>query len=258
LNFRWPLALVIALAIAGCGGGGSKASTPTAPPDGGATATGTTPSAAVPTPAVSPASERTPETLAEAQADIDRIVLKPADLPEGWTSMSDATQTNEQLAAANPTAAASNTRCGRLVGRTTTLQPADVVGTFISGGVVSYFSQVTIYATNAGAADCAAEAAQQVAQPAHLAKAFGNLFVDPNAVVVTPVQYPAVADGSFAATLAGKVNASGTVIDLTLLIVAFRKGNVTAVVGSAANEAPPTDGLKPYVDLVVQRIGASQ
>lgn len=185
-------------------------------------------------------------------------MLKPADLPAGWTTASDDTQDNDKAAAADPTAAASNGRCGRLLGRTTTLQPENIVGTFISGGIVSYFSQVTVYATEGGAADCATEAAQRFAQPGALARAFGSLFVEPDAVVVKPVEYPTVADGSFAATLAGKVNANGTIIDLTLLIVAFRKGNVSAVVGSAANEAPPAEQLKPYVDLVLGRIGASQ
>ena len=242
----YALALALSLALAGCSGGSSKSS-PSATV--GASATAAPPS---------PSPERTPETLAQATSDLDSIVLKPADLPAGWTSMSDATQDNAQAAAADPVAAASNTRCGRLLGRTTTLQPENVVGTFISGGIVSYFSNVTVYATNAGAADCAAEAAQRLASPGELAKAFGALFVDPNAVVVTPVQYPTIADGSFAATLAGKVNASGTIIDLTLLIVAFRKGNVSAVVGSAANEPPPADQLTPYVDLVLKRIGPSQ
>lgn len=251
MRYTAALLLVLALAVAGCSGG-SKA-------NGGSTpGTGSPQASAAASGATAAAPERTPETLDEARAGLDRIVLKPADLPDGWTSMSDTTLDNAQAVAADPTAAASDARCGRLVGRTTTLQPANVVGSFISGEVVSYFSQVTVYATNAGAADCAAQAAQQLSQPGALAKAFGTLFVDPNAVVVTPVQYPTVADGSFAATLAGKVNANGTIIDLTLLVVAFRKGNVSAVVGSAANEAPPADALKPYVDLVAGRIGASQ
>jgi len=258
MKFIWLPVLAISLAIAGCGGDGSKSPSPTTR-GGTPAASATSGAAAAPTTsAASPEAERTPETQAQALSELDDIVLKPADLPTGWKSASDTTQTNQAAAADDPSSAASNERCGRLLARTTTLQPEDIVGTFISGGVVSYFSQATVFATNAGAADCSAEQAQRLSEPGQLAKAFGTLWVDPTAVVVTPVQYPAVADGSFAATLAGKVNASGTVIDLTLLIVAFREGNVTAVVGSAANEAPPADGLKPYVDLVAKRIAASR
>ena len=91
-----------------------------------------------------------------------------------------------------------------------------------------------------------------------MAKAFGTVFIDPATVVVTPVTYPTIADGSFAATLTGKIEAAGTIVDLTILIVAFRRGNVTAVVGSAAAFDPPTDELRPLVDLVLGRIKDAQ
>ena len=102
------------------------------------------------------------------------------------------------------------------------------------------------------------ESAQRFTQPGELARAFGQLFIDPNAVKVAAVNFPQVADSSFAATLNGMINAAGTQVDLTILVVGFRKGNVTAAVGSAASAAPSTDELKPYVDLVVQRIGDAQ
>ena len=67
--------------------------------------------------------------------------------------------------------------------------------------------------------------------------------------------YPATADGSFAATLTGQINAAGTTIDLTLLIVGFRKGNVTVVVGSVrSGQSPPTDELTPYLQKTLQRV----
>ncbi len=75
---------------------------------------------------------------------------------------------------------------------------------------------------------------------------------------MTPVSYPIVADGSFAATLSGQILVGGAPVDLTVLIVAFRKGNVAAVVGSAAASAPSTDELAPLVDLVIGRIAAAQ
>jgi polyhydroxybutyrate depolymerase len=212
---------------------------------------------AAPAPSESASQRDAPITAEQARSLLDGIVLKPADLPTGWKLASDATQDNVAAAAADPSGAASNTRCGRLLGRTTTNQPADVVAAFVAGQTVSFFSYVTAYATAAGAADCSAESSVRYQQPGQLARAFGGLFVDPNAVVVQPVGYPTIGDGSFAATLVGKVNASATVIDLTLLVVGFRKGNIIAVVGSAANGVPPTDELKMYVDLVLGRMDAT-
>ncbi|MDE3096111.1 MAG: hypothetical protein KGK07_08930 [Chloroflexota bacterium] len=237
-----PGVLVLAALLATAACGGSKKSGATAiAPIAGATAA---------------AAAATPMTIDQARALLARASLEPADLPAGWKVMSDTTTDNAAAAAADPSSAASNTRCGRLLGRTVADQPADPVPAFISGQTVSYFSSLTVYATAAGATDCSNEAAARYQQPGELAKAFGTLFTDPKAVVVKPVTFPATGDGSFAATLAGKVNVSGTIIDLTVLVVGFRKGNVTAVVGSAANEAPPMADLTPLVNLVLRRISA--
>jgi hypothetical protein len=281
-------ACALAFTFAACGGGSSKSPTPSAATKSPAPAASASASAATRTPlaaasaaggqataaataaGASPAAIATsappastaapsgapPATLAQATALLDRILIKPPDLPPDWNISSDTSQDNAAAAAADPSSAASNTSCSRLLARTITNMPADVVGTFISGKTVSYFSTATVYATAAGAAQCAALAAQKYTQPGQLARAFGTLFVSPDAVVVTPVSYPTVADGSFAATLAGKVNANGTIVDITLLIVGFRDGNVGAVVGAAANEAPPVAEVQPLVDLVVKRIGA--
>ncbi|MHB8375556.1 MAG: hypothetical protein ACYDEB_01180 [Dehalococcoidia bacterium] len=235
------LMLAAPVTAAACGGSSSKSG-----------ATATAPAAGVGT----RAAIETPVTLDQARALLARASLGPADLPAGWKVMSDTTTDNAAAATADPSSAASNTRCGRLLGRTATNQPADPVTAFISGQTVSYFSSLTVYATAAGAIDCSNEAAVRYQQPGELVKAFGTLFTDPKAVVVKPVTYPTVGDGSFAATLAGKVNVSGTIIDLTVLVVGFRKGNATAVVGSAANEAPPTADLTPLVNLVLRRIAA--
>ena len=103
------------------------------------------------------------------------------------------------------------------------------------------------------------EAASKLSEPGALAKQFGGVFEDPNAVIVSPVGYDAIADGSFAMTLTGQTSAAGTVIDLTPLIVGFRSGNITAVVGSArSGSAPPTSELKQYVSLVLKRIQENQ
>ena len=197
-------------------------------------------------------------TSEQAQALLQDASLTPKDLPQGWKTMADTTQDNAAAAAADPSHAGSIERCGRLLARTVANQPADVVNSYLGGETVSFFSTLTVYATEAGAADCAGETAQRYAQPGELARAFGQLFIDPNAVQVATVSYPQVGDGSFAATLSGQINAAGTQVDLTILIVGFRKGNVTGAVGSAASAAPSTTELTPYVDLVLQRIASAQ
>jgi len=272
-----------AVAASACGGGGgTKTGTPTTGATAGAptaqrsapavtvatapaAATASTTTSASPTKAAaaptqsaagSPAasSGRT-YSAAEAKTIVDATVLLPPDLPSGWKIQTDTTADNAAAAVTDPKGSASFERCGRLLARTAVNQPFDVVQTFLAGETLSFFSAVTVYATEAGAIDCATEAAQRLAQPGELARALGSLFINPDAVVVTPVDYPQTADGSFAATLTGQINANGTTVDLTVLIVAFRKGNVTAVVGSArSGQSPPTAELAPYVDKTVQRI----
>lgn len=291
-----PVALASAAILTACGGGGgSKTSTPTVAPKATAAAsssasaktaaaTGTagsaTSAASGSTPSTSGGSTSAPGGAATAPASaptapagtasgpsadaakapalLNAAMIVPADLPAGWTTVSDTSQDNAAAAAADPTTAASNTRCGRLLGRTLVTQPADIVSTYLAGQTVSFFSQATAYATTAGAIDCANEAAGKLTQPGQLARAFGTLFTDPDTVVVTPVQFKQVADGLFAATLAGQTNANGVVVDIVVLVVAFREGNVSMVIGSAANTAPSTTELEPLVDLVVGRVAAAQ
>ncbi|HMC71093.1 MAG TPA: hypothetical protein VKJ07_18195 [Mycobacteriales bacterium] len=258
-------AIGAAMFAAACGGGSSKSatSTPEAASSSTAAATvsrGTPPALSTPVAAATTTgSGQTGTTLTAEQAKtlIDNAVLMPKDLPTGWTIMGDTTQDNVAAATADPTHAGSIERCGRLLGRTVTNQPADVVTAYLGGETVSFFSTLTAYATAAGALDCSTETAQRYAQPGEFAKAFGQLFVDPTAVKITTVDYPQVGDASFAATLEGLINAAGTQVDLTILIVAFRDGNVTGAVGSAAQAAPMTTELKPYVDLVLQRVNAA-
>jgi hypothetical protein len=198
-------------------------------------------------------------TQEEAEALLAYALLQPDDITSpGWVIQSDDITDNATADAANPDLAASNERCGRLLARTITNFPPDVTGNYIGGLTVSYFSTATVYETGAGAADCSAEAAARLAQPCELARTFGGVFKDPCAVVVTPVEAPTVADGAIAFTLAGKSDAGGLEIDLTILAVAFTSDNVTAVVGSAGASAPSTEDLSPYVDLVAERIEEAQ
>jgi len=281
----------VAIATWGCGGGGGAKQTPTpgaaatstpraatptassgstaptsaaAAPTPAEAAAAPTPAAAAPTTAPPPPAPPAPPagktyTAEQATALVNAASLTPADLPAGWKIQSDTTTDNAAAAAADPVAAPGITRCVRLTGRTVTNFPADPIAAFIGGTTLSFFTTATAYATVDGAADCAIEAGVRFQQPGELAKAFGSVFVDPASVAVAPFTYAQVADGSFAATLTGKVNASGTTIDLTILIVAFRKGNVTAVVGSArSGQTPPAAELTPLVDRVIGRIVALQ
>ena len=195
----------------------------------------------------------------EAEALLAYALLHPDDITTpGWVIQSDEPTDNAAAAEANPEQAASIERCGRLFSRIITNFPPDVTGNYIGGLTVSFFSQGTVYETGAGAADCSSEAAARFAQPCELARTFGDLFIDPCAVVITPVEFATVADSTTAFTLAGKSLAGDLEIDLTILAVAFSSDNVTAVVGSAAATAPSTEELQPYVELVADRIAEAQ
>jgi hypothetical protein len=137
--------------------------------------------------------------------------------------------------------------------------PEEIVTRYLGGQAVSFFTNMTVYATEAGAADCAAEAAINFTQNTSLlVQAFGTVFVDPSAVVVSGTPWPPIGDGSIAFTLKGKTDANGTIVDLTILVVAFRRGNVAAVVGSAAAQTPSSTELSPHVNTVLARIAAAQ
>jgi hypothetical protein len=197
-------------------------------------------------------------TQAEAAAFLEAVLLAPGDLPGAFSVNSDVTNDNAAAAAADPVGGASFERCGRLLSRQRVNNATEIVSAYISGQTVSFFSLATVYATAAGAQDCAAESSVRFQDRRELAKAFGTVFVDPAQVVVTDVDFPRTGDGSFAATLAGQTNAQGTVVNLTILIVAFLRGNTTVVVGSAASGAPTTAELAPLVNLVLQRVDANR
>lgn len=276
-----------ALLASACGGGSKKDTTATASPQaktaaatapaktptaGGASpttgATTAAPSApATPAPAAATAVDSAPPppsgktyTEVQAKALLDDASLKPADVGPDWSIMSDKPTNNAEAAAADPVGGASFERCGRLAGRLLTDSPKDVVSAYLGGMIVAAFSSITVYSTAAGAADCAAEGAVRYAKPGELARAFATVFVNPDAVVVKPVEYPQVGDGSFATSLTGDINAAGTVVQLQIVFVAFLKGNTTAVVGVATAPLtnPSTTELKPFVDIVSQRVAANQ
>lgn len=201
-----------------------------------------------------------PWTEEHAALLLDAALLEPADLPLGpWNLQTDTVSTNADAAQANPEDADLNERCGRLLARTTVNQVEDAVGAFIAGETLSFFSTATVYESEDGATDCSAESATRLAEPGALARAFGELFIDPDAVQVAVADFPPVIEGQFSATLTGQIDAAGTVIDLTLLILAFQSENVTATVGSArSGSTPPADELREFAELVLARIQANQ
>jgi hypothetical protein len=243
----------------------SAASEPTAPPQqpntpapGAATQPPT--GSAPPPPPPPPAATGRVWTLAEAQALLGTAPLTPGDLSGAWEIGMDIAQDNATAGAADPRGAASYQRCGRLSGRLLTNAPVadQLVSRYLGGESVAFFTQLTVYATAEGAADCAIEGAIRYSEPGELAKAFGEIFVKTVPVVVAQVAYPQIADGAIAWTLAGKTAAQGLEVDLKILVVAFRKGNVTAVVGSAAAFDPSVAELTPHVNTVLARITAAQ
>jgi len=268
--FRISLAVAImvttAVAVGACSGSDQKEATPTnTAPSATAAISAATP--AGPTTATTPRATLPPTTPgadfddARATALVNAVVLLPDDLDviAPWKIQSDTTADNAAFAAAQPEQAGDVEACGRLVGRTVTLQPEDIINAFIGGQTLTFFSLVTIYKNPEGATTCANLAAQRLAAPGALAGQFGGVFIDPAAVVVTPVDFAAVGEGSFAGTLTGQTNAQGTVVDITILVVAFKSGSATVAVGSVrAGATPPQDELKPYVDLVLQRLEANQ
>jgi hypothetical protein len=255
----------IALTAAACGGGGGDDTTTPTTAAPARTAVAATPekaaSTAAPRATLPPRASGADYDEPAANALIEAALLLPEDLDvlAPWKVQSDATQDNTAFAAAQPDYAGDVETCGRLAGRTVTLQPEDILNAFIGGETLTFFSQLTVYKNAAGATACADLAAQRLAVPGALARLFSGVFIDPNAVIVTPVDYPRAGDSSFAATLTGQTNAQGAIVDITILVVGFRTGNVTAAVGSVrSGAAPPQDELRPYVDLVLGRLQANQ
>lgn len=255
-------ALVAAAAASACGDDGGSDTTPTPNP------TSPTPEAtAAPTraPQPTPRVVRTPGAaldIAAARAILDAVLLKPEDIAadDPWVAGNDTEQDNAAAVAARPEFAASVESCGRLLSRTLLLSPEDVAAAFLTASTLAFFSTGTVYATPDGAAQCAAEAAARISDPQQLVQEFPDVFVDPSLVEVELVpDFPQIGDGSFAATLTGDFDANGLTIPLTILVVAFTEGNVSAAVGSArSGEAPPIDELAPLAELVHARIAANQ
>ncbi len=175
--------------------------------------------------------------------------LALADLPAGWTILSDTAGVSD----------ANSASCGWLGSRTVTNLVGDPIQAFVDGETLAFLSSATVFATEAGAADCAKSATAGFRTSGDIARLFGNLFIEPDAVVVTEVGAPTVGDSSIAGTLTGKISVQGNIIDLTVLVVVYRKGNVTGAVASArSGHIPPLSELQPLIEVTIGRLSATQ
>lgn len=267
-------AFAFALVLSACGGGDDdddggdgESNTPAASETSDATepAGGSTPATGGSIDIVStpPAESDRVWTLEEAQALLDTLPIMPADLDSMWVVQSDTSQDNAAAVAAGVQGAESFERCGRLLSRTLVNFPTgdQIVSRYIGGETVSYFSTFTVYATDAGANDCAAENLERLVSGGcpEIAKAFGQVFIDPNAVSCVPFEFPAIANGNGGGLgLNGKTNAQGMIVDLAIKVVSFRYGNVTVVVGMAAAFDPAEEELAPLVETVLARLEAGR
>jgi len=203
-------------------------------------------------------------TLDEAQTLLETLPLVPADLPSEWLLNTDTVQDNAAATADGDLGAASFERCGRLLSRlVVNMAPEDqTVARYVGGETVSFFSTFTVYATDAGAADCAAETLERFVSGGcpELARAFGEVFIDPAAVSCVPFAFPPLGNNTAGGGigLSGKISAAGTIVDLTIRVVSLRYGNVTGVIGSAAAFDPSIDELIPLAQTVLDRLEAAR
>jgi hypothetical protein len=203
-------------------------------------------------------------TIEEARALLETLPIVPADLTSVWNIGTDTVADNAAAAATDAAGAGSYERCGRLLSRlVVNMAPQDqTVSRYIGGETVSYFSQFVVYATDAGAADCAAENLQRFVSGGcvEIAKAFGSIFIDPAAVSCVPFAFPALGSNETGGGigLTGQISAAGQIVNLTIRVVAFRYGNVTAVLGSAAAFDPSIEELVPLAETLLERLAATR
>jgi hypothetical protein len=198
-------------------------------------------------------------TMPMARSLLNAAALSPRDFTGSWTATTDLIQDNAAVAAADPALGASAARCGRLLGRTVVLQPADLLTAYLSGKPVTAFHELIVYASAAGAADCSAELQQRYRQPGELARALG-VFDDPAATQLAIVDFPTVGNESFAATLDGLVTVGPYHAGVNLFLVMFRAGNIVAVVGVVRHHNAETTGpemLTPLLNILLARIAAA-
>jgi hypothetical protein len=238
-------AIVALLAgLAGCGGQDEEAGAPTAP-----AATPTTAAAEPPVGAVS---------AEEARDKLERVTIVMDDIGSGYAVLNDEYTDNAAASAAQSDPAVALTflnDAGRVLGRTLAYIAEDTTGAAVAGESVSIFSNVNVFQDATGAAQYYVLSTQMVAEGSGVGAQLGDLFVEPSAVQVAPVEFSAIGDRSQAFSLAGQTEAQGQQYPVTALLAVVQRGPVTAFVGSVRVVTPPdVQEVESLAQLLVDRI----
>lgn len=196
--------------------------------------------------------------MEEARDKLTRVAILMDDIGSGFTVLNDEYVDNAQASAQQPDPATTQTFLdgwGRVLGRTVVYIVEDTVGAALAGESVSFFSNVNAFQDAEGAAQYYAVATSLIGQGAGVATEFQDLFVDPASVQAAPYEFPSVGDESSAFTLTGDTEAEGQLYSATILLVALRKGPVTAFVGSIRIVVPPdVPEVERLAELLIDRI----
>jgi len=242
LSFVAIVALLVGLA--GCGDQDEEAGAPT------------TPTAAPATVAAEPSAGALSEE--EARDKLERVTILADDLDPGYIVLNDEYADNAAASAAQPDPAVALTflnDAGRVLGRTLAYIAEDTAQAAVAGESVSIFSNVNVFQDATGAAQYFAVSTQMVAEGAGVGSQLGDLFVDPAAVEVAPVEFSAIGDRSQAFSLAGQTEAQGQQYPVTALLAVIQRGPVTAFVGSVrVVTSPDVQEVESLARLLVERI----
>jgi hypothetical protein len=238
-------AIVALLAgLAGCGGQDEEAGAPTAPAATPATAAAEPPVGAV--------------SAEEARDKLERVTILMDDIGSGYAVLNDEYTDNAAASAAQSDPAVALTflnDAGRVLGRTLAYIAEDTTGAAVAGESVSIFSNVNVFQDATGAAQYYVLSTQMVAEGSGVGAQLGDLFVEPGAVQVAPVEFSAIGDRSQAFSLAGQTEAQGQQYPVTALLAVVQRGPVTAFVGSVRVVTPPdVQEVESLAQLLVDRI----
>jgi hypothetical protein len=235
---------VLLVGLAGCGGQDEEAGAPSA-----STATPATAAAEPSAGALS---------VEEARDKLERVTILIDDIGSGYIVLNDEYTDNAAASATQPdpaVALAFLNDAGRVFGRTLTYIAEDTTGAAVAGESVSIFSNVNIFQDATGAAQYYVVSSEIVAEGSGVGSQLGDLFVDPAAVQVTPMEFSAIGDRSQAFSLAGQTEAEGQQYPVTALLAIIQRGPVTAFVGSVRVATPPdVQEVESLAQLLVDRI----
>lgn len=236
--------LALLMGLAGCGGGDEEPGAPSAPAAAPTAAAAEPPAGAV--------------SAEEARDKLQRVTVLMDDIGSGYAVLNDEYTDNAAASAAQSDPAVALTflnDAGRVLGRTLAYIAEDTTGAAVAGESVSIFSNVNVFQDATGAAQYYVVSIQMVAAGSGVGSQLGDLFVDPSAVQVSPVEFAAIGDRSQAYTLAGQTEAQGQQYPVTALLAIVQRGPVTAFVGSVRVMAQPdVHEVENLAQLLVDRI----